>query len=511
MPYAVEMQHIVKRFGSVLANDDVSFSVEEGEIHGLIGENGAGKSTIMNILYGLVKPDGGTIRLFEKEVEIESPHKAIDFGIGMVHQHFMLMPDLTVLQNIILGRTPKKFGLIDNQAAIRQINEIIETYHLHVDLSAKVNQISVGVKQRVEIIKALYRGARILILDEPTAVLTPNETDKLMEVLLKLKEQGCTIIFITHKLREVMHITDRITVMRRGVVTGRMATSEANPKLLSEKMVGREVDLHIPMKPYQPGREILRVSDLSARNQRGLPALKQVSFCVREGEIVGIAGVEGNGQTELVEAITGMIHQDSGTILFEGESIERLSVRKRREKGMSHVPEDRLKIGVSKTCTIRDNLILNRYYQKPYCSAGVLDNDKLHELSETMCQDYQVKTPDSSYDLGTLSGGNMQKVVIARESEADPILMVAAQPTRGVDIGAIEYIHHKLGDFRDRGKAILLVSAELDEIMSLSDRILVMYEGEIVAEFQRGEADEHQIGLYMMGAKRQEGRVACNG
>lgn len=505
MAVAVEMLNISKFYPGVIANDNVSLSVDEGQILGLIGENGAGKSTMMNMLYGMTEPDLGTIKLFGKEVRIQSPNLAIKLGIGMVHQHFMLMPNLSVLQNIILGKTPTKNGLIDTKEAKEKIKTIMDTYDLPVNLDEKIYQLSVGEKQRVEIIKALYREAKVLILDEPTAVLTPTETDKLLEVLRQLKSKGCAIIFITHKLREVKAITDKIVVMRKGLVTGTLDTAEADSEGLSDLMVGRKVNLDIPREGYHPGEHVLEVEDIHALNQRGLPALNGVSFHVARGEIVGIAGVEGNGQTELIEAVSGMLKPTAGKVRFKDTDITGDAVRKRRESGMSHIPEDRLKMGSAKNCTIRDNLILNRYYQKPYSRGGVLDNKKLYQLSEDLCRDFGVKTPDSAYKLGTLSGGNMQKVIFAREMEANPDLLIAAQPTRGVDIGAIESIHHKIVEVRDSGKGVLLVSAELDEILSLSDRILVMYEGEIRAEFRRGEADERTIAVYMTGAKRQGG------
>lgn len=501
MAIAVEMQNITKRFPGVLANDNISLVVETGEIHGLIGENGAGKSTLMNILYGLYHPDEGKISLFGEEKSIDSPHEAIGLGVGMVHQHFMLMPNLTVLQNIILGSTPKKFLFIDVKKAKRKIKEIMEQYELQVDLDAKIYQLSVGQKQRVEIIKSLYRGARILIMDEPTAVLTPQETDRLLDTLRKLKNQGCSIIFITHKLREVMAITDKITVMRKGIVTGKLDTCDATPSKLSTLMVGREVDLNIERDEFKPGEVVLKVNDIHALNVRGLPALNGVSLDVREGEIVGIAGVEGNGQTELVEAITGLIPLEKGSIEFDDVAIQKMPVRKRREMGMSHIPEDRLKVGTSKTCSIHENLILNKYYKKPFSNCGVLNIKKLKEFSEELCERFYVKTPDAEYDLGTLSGGNMQKVVLAREIEFLPRLLIASQPTRGVDIGSIEYIHKKIVELRDMNKAVLLVSAELDEVISLADRILVIYEGQIVGEFSRDEVNEAEIGLYMAGAK----------
>lgn len=505
MAVAVEMLNISKFYPGVVANDNVSLSIDKGQILGLIGENGAGKSTMMNMLYGMTEPDLGTIKLFGEDVRIQSPNMAIKLGIGMVHQHFMLMPNLSVLQNIILGKAPTKKGLIDTREAKEKITKIIETYDLPVNLDEKIYQLSVGEKQRVEIIKALYREAKVLILDEPTAVLTPTETDKLLEVLKQLKAKGCAIIFITHKLREVMAITDKIVVMRKGFVTGTLYTKEASSEGLSDLMVGRKVNLDIPRAEYSPGENVLEVNNIHALNQRGLPALNGVSFTVARGEIVGIAGVEGNGQTEMIETISGMLKPVSGTIAFKASDITDTSVRQRRESGMSHIPEDRLKMGSAKNCTIRDNLILNRYYQKPYCHSGMMDNKKLHDLSEELCKDFGVKTPDSDYKLGTLSGGNMQKVIFAREMEANPDLLIAAQPTRGVDIGAIESIHHKIVEVRDTEKGVLLVSAELDEILSLSDRILVMYEGEIHAEFKRGEADERTIAVYMTGAKRQGG------
>lgn len=505
MALAVEMLHVSKYYPGVVASDDVSIKVEQGQILGLIGENGAGKSTLMNMLYGLTTPDQGEIKIFGNHVNIKSSMDAISLGIGMVHQHFMLMSNLSVLQNIILGNEPQKRGLIDIKTAKEQIQKIMEEYNLLVNLDEKIYQLSVGERQRVEIIKCLYRGAKIFVLDEPTAVLTPSETDKLLEVLHKLKNQGCSIIFITHKLREIMAIADHIVVMRKGVVTGELDIEEANVEILSDLIVGRKVNLNIPRNQFNPGENLLKVENVSALNQRGLVALNNLSLHVRKGEIVGIAGVEGNGQTELIEVVSGMLKPQSGNIIFDKEDITEDTVRKRREKGIAHVPEDRLKMGTAKNCSIRDNLILNRYYQKPYAKNGIMDNKKLLNLSEDMCQEYSVKVPNSKYKLGTLSGGNMQKVVFAREMEVNPELLIAAQPTRGVDIGAIEFIHKKIIDARDEGKGILLVSAELDEILSLSDRILVMYEGEIMGEFQRGQVDEKIIAAYMTGAKRQRG------
>lgn len=503
MTNAVEMLNITKSFPGVLANDNVSLIVREKEIHGFLGENGAGKSTLMNILYGLCKPDSGKIILHGQEVNIDSPRSAISMGIGMVHQHFMLVPSLTVLQNIILGSTPMKNKLfIDNNEARKKIRAIIDKYSLQIKLDAKVYQLSVGHRQRIEIIKALYRGAKLLILDEPTAVLTPQEIVDFFYILEKLREQGCSIILITHKLKEALSITSRITVMRKGVVTGVVNTSETDVDSLATLLVGRNVNLLLDRKPYNPGNKVLEVNDIHALNERGLPAVKGVSLSLKQGEILGIAGVEGNGQTELVEAISGMLPIKEGFIVFHDKAIQNLSIRKRRNMGMSHIHEDRLKVGGAKSCAIEDNLILNKYNKRPYSRFGILDVGKIEEFASDLVNRFMVKVPSVKYRLGTLSGGNMQKVILAREIESTPEVLIASQPTRGVDIGAIEYLHRQLLELRDKGKSILLVSAELDEILSLSDRILVMYEGEIVGVFNAGTVSEIELGLYMTGAKR---------
>ncbi len=504
MAFAIELLNITKRFPGVIANNDVSVHVEECEIHGLLGENGAGKSTIMNILYGMSRPDEGIVRLYGKEVEFHSPMDAIQQGIGMVHQHFKLMPDETVLRNIILGWTPKKGLSIDEKKAMEEIGVIMEQYGLKVNLKAKIHQLSVGEKQRVEIIKALYRKVKILILDEPTAVLTPTETDALLETMQRLKKQGCTIIFITHKLREVLAVTDHVTVMRKGVVTGTGLTSEINVGKLSKLIVGKEVSMEIPMKSYQPGKKVLEMKQVSTAMRPGRMPLKEISLEIYEGEIVGVAGVDGNGQSDLGEVIAGLIPAESGNILLDEEEITKSSIRERRQKGIAHVPEDRLKTGAAKDCTISENLILNCYDQAPFSRRMVMDHKKITRVSEELCEKYLVKTPDSTYTIGTLSGGNMQKVVVAREFSSSPRLLIAAQPTRGVDIGATQYIRTKIAELRDAGKGVLLISAELDEVMAMSDQIIVLYEGEIVARFKRGEADEYEIGEYMLGSKRQE-------
>lgn len=503
MTYAVEMTNITKVYPGVIANDDVSLRVAEGEIHGLIGENGAGKSTIMNILYGLTQPDSGEVKVFGNPVHIRSPRDSIALGIGMVHQHFQLMPNMTVLRNILLGRAPSKAGFIDDKKAREVLTGIMDSYGLHVDLDAKVYQISVGSKQRVEILKALYRGAKILIMDEPTAILTPQETSKLLDTLERLSEEKNTIILITHKLKEIKRVADNITVMRKGKVTGVVPNEGTSTQELSNLMVGRNVDLTIPRGEFTPGEVLLEATDLTALNDRGLPAVRGVSLNVRAGEIVGIAGVEDNGQTELVEVLTGLRKATGGEVKLEGREISRVAIRDRRLAGLAHIPEDRLGTGAARELTIKDNITADRYFQPPYTNRMVVNHEKLTELAEDLIVRFQVKVPDSTYKLGTLSGGNMQKVVFAREMETDPKVMIAAQPTRGVDIGAIEFLHAQVVSLRDAGKGVLLISAELDEVISLADRILVMYEGRIVAEFARGEADEKELGAHMLGAKQQ--------
>ena len=501
---AVEMLNITKRYTGVVANSNVNLIVKKGEIHGLVGENGAGKSTIMNLLYGMDRPNSGTIKVNGKEVNLESPKDAIKLGIGMVHQHFMLAPTLTVLDNIILGKTPKKFLMVDMNKAKEKIRSILDQYSFELDLDAKVFQLSIGQMQRVEIVKALYRGAEILILDEPTAVLTPQEVVELIHIMKQLKSQGCTIIIITHKLKEVLAATDRITVMRKGCVTGVLETKNTNETELANLMVGREVNLKIEKAPVSFKENVLQVDRLNVMDNRGRLAVKNITFHVNKGEILGVCGVEGNGQSELINAITGLSTVVSGTIKVSDKEIQNLSVRKRRENKMSHIPEDRLKVGSAKTCSIKENLILNDYYKGEYSSHGFLRKKTIDFHAKKLISRFSIKVPDSDYALGTLSGGNMQKVILAREIDGDPDILITAQPTRGVDIGAIEYIRKELVKLRDAGKAILLISAELEEIMSLSDRIIVMYEGEIVALFHPDETTEEELGLYMAGAKRMD-------
>lgn len=499
---AVEMIDIVKEYPGVLANDHVTLVVREGEIHGLVGENGAGKSTIMNQLYGMQRPTSGTIKVFGNEVQIHSPKDAIALGIGMVHQHFMLAPSLSVIQNMIMGKAPMSGPFIDLKTAKAKVREILERYSFQLDLDAKVYQLSIGQMQRVEIVKALYRGAKILILDEPTAVLTPQEVEELIQMMKRLKAQGCSIIIITHKLKEVMAATDTVTIMRKGVVTGVVETAKTNERALANLMVGREVNLRIPKADTSAYTEkVLRVRRLNVYNERGQKAVNQVSFSVRKGEILGVCGVEGNGQSELVNALTGLVPVASGSIQIYDQELSCAPVRMRRKSKMSHIPEDRIAVGGAKSCSIMENIMLDRYYEKQYCRGGILKQDEMRRHAEQLISEFAIKVPNSEYALGTLSGGNMQKVILAREMDADPELLIAAQPTRGVDIGAIEYIRKQLVALRDSGKAILLISAELEEIMTLSDRIVVMYEGEIVGSFRPEETTEEELGLYMAGSR----------
>lgn len=499
---AINMKGIQKVFPGVIANQDVNLQVACGEIHGLIGENGAGKSTLMNILYGLYQPDAGTIEIYGNSVSIKSPQDAIRLGIGMVHQHFMLVPSLTVLENIILGKTPKKLGLTDYSQARRTIDALLNKYGFKIDLDARVYQISVGQMQRVEIIKALYRGAKVLILDEPTAVLTPTEIDELFVILKELAKDGCSIILITHKLKEVMAITDNITVMRRGVVTGNVKRDETNTKQLASLMVGREVIFRVEKEESTPADTVLEVIDANAINDRGLQCLKDVTLTVRKGEIVGIAGVEGNGQTELIEIVTGMRNVKSGRIRLSGTDITGYSIMQRRKLGLSHIPENRLDVGVSKDCSIEENMIVSNYKTSQLSTFNFLRNKSVEEFCWNLIEKFNIKVSSSKDPISSLSGGNMQKVVIARELDAEPCLLVAGQPTRGVDVGAIEFIHKQLIHMRDTGAGILLVSADIDEILSLSDRICVLYEGEIVGSFTNEDIDEIELGLYMTGSKR---------
>ncbi len=503
MDEIIRVEGIVKKFPGVIANDNVNLSVNEREIHAIIGENGAGKSTLMKIIYGLYSPDKGRIFIRGKEVHITEPKIAISLGIGMVHQHFMLIPPFTVVENIILGAEPKNKISLDYNTAVLKVKKLAEDIGFNIDPNAKVENLSVGQAQRVEILKLLYRGADILILDEPTSVLAPQEVEELFNILRKLNEQGKTIIFISHKLNEVLSISHRVTVMRRGKVVKTLNTKETNKHELAQLMVGREVFLQVKKGPYKPGDDILKVENLTVRNRRGLIAVKDVSFNVREGEIVGIAGVEGNGQSELVEALVGLLPIEKGKIYIKGKEISKETVLKRRTL-LGHIPEDRHKRGLILDFSLAENTILGLHYLPKFSKGIVLDYKKIFDNAEDLVREYDIRTPNVRIPVRNLSGGNQQKIVVGREISISPYLLIASQPTRGLDIGATEFVHKLLVKLRDEGKAILLVSADLDEILNLSDRILVMYNGKIVGSFYNKNIDEKELGYYMMGIKKQE-------
>jgi simple sugar transport system ATP-binding protein len=500
--YAVEMHNISKKFPLVLANDDVTFSVQKGEIHALVGENGAGKSTLMNILYGLLQADSGTIAVDGKAARFLGPADAIARGIGMVHQHFMLIPPLTVAENVVLGQEPSKKGFVDKASANKTVKALSDQYGLKVDPTAKVETLSVGIEQRIEIIKVLYRGAEILILDEPTAVLTPQEVDELFEILRSLIDQGKTIIFITHKLQEVMAVADTVTVMRRGKVVGTVSTQDTTRQDIATMMVGRQVLFRVERTQAEPGEVVLTVKDLNALDNKNLPALRDISFSVREGEILGIAGVEGNGQTELVEVLTGLRKAQSGQVELNGQVITNHSPRLIREKGTGHIPEDRQRRGLVLEFNVAQNMVLGIHYRKPFVrhlGLDVINFGPIREKAQRLLREFDIRPPDHENLAGNLSGGNQQKVIVAREFDQNPKLLIAAQPTRGIDVGSIEFIHQRLLQARDKGKALLLISADLEEILSISDRIAVMYAGQIVGTLEPAEATEERLGLMMTG------------
>ncbi|HET6682732.1 MAG TPA: ABC transporter ATP-binding protein [Gaiella sp.] len=498
----LEMRHITKRFPGIVANDDIGFDLVEGEVHALLGENGAGKSTLMNILYGLYHPDEGEILIRGKQVRLGSPSAAIDAGVGMVHQHFMLIPVMTVAENIVLAQEPTTAGvLLDIAEAERRVKEISDRYGLAVDPRARIDQITVGQQQRVEILKALYREADILVLDEPTAVLTPQEAKELFEVVRGLTERGKSIIFISHKLNEVLEIADRITVLRRGKLIETLPAQGATEESLARLMVGREVLLRVAKTPSHPAEPLLEVEDLRVVDDRGIEKVRGVSFSVRAGEIVGIAGVDGNGQTELIDAMTGLHPVESGTVRVGNRNVTHDSAHGHLDAGLGHIPEDRQRRGLVLEYTIAENLALHDYRSPPASRYGWLFPRRLIERARSLIRAFDVRGGGAGTRAGALSGGNQQKVVLAREIERDPKVLIAAQPTRGLDVGAIEFVHRRLIEERDEGRAILLVSLELDEVLSLSDRILVIYEGEIVSEFPP-TASEEELGIAMTGGRR---------
>jgi simple sugar transport system ATP-binding protein len=499
----LELRGITKRFPGVVANDHVDFDLLPGEVHALLGENGAGKSTLMNILYGLYKPDEGEILLGGERIGIDSPHDAIAHGIGMVHQHFMLIPVMTVAENIVLAAEPKKSGiLLDTAAAERRVRELAEQFKFHIDPHAKVQDITVGQQQRVEILKALYRGAEILILDEPTAVLTPQEATELFDILKALVADGMSVIFISHKLNEVLEIADRITVLRRGTKIDTIPREGATEELLARMMVGREVLLRVDKPPAQPGADAMNVDDLHVHDDRGLEVVRGVSFTVRAGEIVALAGVDGNGQTELIDAITGLRKPASGRVRVGTEDLTGKSAHDFLEHGVGHIPEDRHRRGLVLEFSLAENLVLHDYAKKPFAGRGFLHPARIVDYARTLLKEFDVRGGAPETRASALSGGNQQKVVIAREVSRDPRVLIAAQPTRGLDVGAIEFVHRRLVEERDEGRAVLLVSLELEEVLSLADRILVIYEGRIAGEFPP-TATEEELGIAMTGGRRE--------
>jgi len=497
----LEMRRITKRFPGVLASDNVNIDLYPGEILAIIGENGAGKSTLMNILFGLYQPDEGQVLIKGEPVQILNPNQAIAQGIGMVHQHFMLVNPFTVAESIVLGAEPRRGLLLDINKARQAVVDVSERYGLRVKPDARIDELPVGIQQRVEILKILYRGAEIIVLDEPTAVLNPQEIKELYVIMQNLTAQGKSIIFITHKLNEVMAVSQRITVMRRGKVIGTVATKDTSPPELANMMVGRKVLLSVEKNEAKFGDTILEVKDLVARDITGEKVLDNVSLNIRSGEILGIAGVEGNGQTELVEVLTGLARSASGTVRLNGVEITNFTARQIKEHKMGHIPEDRQKRGLELDFSIKENLIFGFHYQPPFALKGVLQEQVISEHADKLIALFDVRTPNAETNARALSGGNQQKVIIAREMHQEPDLLIASQPSRGVDIGAIEFIHRRLVEHRDAGKAVLLVSPELSEVLSLSDRVAVIYEGKIMGIVNSNEVTEEELGLMMAGIK----------
>lgn len=499
----IEMRGITKRFGAVTANKGINLHIPANTIHAIVGENGAGKSTIMKILYGFYHADEGEIWVSGERRDIRNPHDAIALGLGMVHQHFMLVPPMTVLENIVLGAEPGNAAKIDFKQAEEQITKLSRDFGFDIDPHKRVEQLSVGQQQRVEVLKALYRGARILILDEPTAVLTPQEVEEFFKILRSMREQGKTIIIITHKLNEVLALSDNVTVMRDGQVVGEVATAKTSAPDLARMMVGRDVLLRVEKPEAHPKAAVLSVKNLSAGSK-----LSGVSFDVRAGEIVGIAGVEGNGQTELIEVLAGLLRTSGGSFELNGRDVTKLSARQLKEHGIAHIPEDRHARGLLLEFNLADNAILGTQNRKPPAtSIGLLDEKAVYEKANRLIRDFDVRPPNAALPARALSGGNQQKLIIGREFDLHPQLLLVSQPTRGVDIGAIEFIHRKLVELRDAGAAILLVSAELEEVTSLSDRLLVMYQGRIVGEVDPETAEQQELGLLMTGGKKHDNKT----
>ena len=499
MDYVIEMLDVSKKFGNFYANDHITLQLEKGEIHALLGENGAGKSTLMNVLFGLYQPDGGEIRVHGEKVAITDPNVANDLGIGMVHQHFMLVENLTVTENIILGSEPTKSGIINIKDSAKKVAEISKMYGLDVDPYAKIEDISVGMQQRVEILKTLYRGADILIFDEPTASLTPQEIDELLNIMKKLVAEGKSIILITHKLAEIMNVSDKVTVIRKGKGIGTVITSETNPEELATLMVGRQVTFKTEKGPSNPTEEVLKIENLQVNDYRGVAKLKGLNLSVRRGEIVGIAGIDGNGQSELIEAITGLTKVKSGKIFINNENVTNKKPRKITETGIGHIPQDRHKHGLILDFSVAYNTALQSYYHEPLSKGGIMNYKVINEKAGELIKEYDVRTQGTHELARALSGGNQQKLIIGREIMRNPDLLIAALPTRGLDVGAIEFIHRRLIEQRDSGKAVLLITFELDEVMNVSDKIAVIYDGTIVGTVIPQETTEQALGLMMAG------------
>ena len=507
--YAIEMLNITKRFPGIVANDNITLQLKKGEIHALLGENGAGKSTLMSVLFGLYQPEEGEIRKDGKKVTINNPNDANDLGIGMVHQHFKLVECFSVLDNIVLGVETTKNGLLKMDEAKKKVMELSEKYGLIVDPDALIEDISVGMQQRTEILKMLYRDNEILIFDEPTAVLTPQEIKELMQIMKNLAKEGKSILFISHKLAEIMEVADRCSVLRKGKYIGTVDIKDATPESLSSMMVGRDVNFKVEKSEAEPREEVLHIEKLNVMcDLHDKLGVKDVSFNVKAGEIVCIAGIDGNGQRELVYGITGLRNAVSGKILLEGKAVTNLSIRERNVSGISHIPEDRHKHGLVLDYSLEDNIVLQRYFEPEFSGKGplgFLKRKNIRKYAEKLIDEYDIRSGQGAITMArSMSGGNQQKAIIAREVDNESKLLVAVQPTRGLDVGAIENIHKQLVKHRDAGNAVLLVSFELDEVMNVSDRILVMYEGEIVGEFNPKNVTVEELGLYMAGAKRME-------
>ena len=503
--YVIEMCSITKKFPGIIANDNITLQLKKGEIHALLGENGAGKSTLMSVLFGLYQPEEGVIKKNGQEVRVKDPNDANDLGIGMVHQHFKLVHNFSVLQNIILGVETVRGGFLKMDAAREKVMALSEQYGLKVDPDALIEDITVGMQQRVEILKMLYRDNEILIFDEPTAVLTPQEIEELMKIMKGLAAEGKSILFITHKLNEIKEVADRCTVLRKGKYIGTVNVADVSKEEMSEMMVGRKVSLNVEKDEAKPKDVVFAVEGLTVVNkEHGKKVVNEVSFQVRRGEIVCIAGIDGNGQSELVQAITGLIKADHGTVKLKGEDISHSSIRHRNTHGLGHIPEDRHKHGLVLDYPLSYNLVLQSYFEPEFCQGGFLKYDKINQYAEKLIRDYDIRSGQGGKTIArSMSGGNQQKAIVAREIDRNPDLLIAVQPTRGLDVGAIEYIHRQIVAERDKGKGVLLISLELDEVMNLSDRILVIYEGEIVADLDPKEVTIQELGLYMAGSKRK--------